>query len=489
MIAPLTQSVRNTIHLYSMVRPGDRIGVAVSGGADSVALLRLLENLRGDLGVTLCVVHFNHQLRLHDSDEDERFVASLARDRSLAFFSGRADVAAAAKQHKWNLEDAARRLRYDFFAKIIADGAATRVATAHTADDQAETVLARLIRGTGLTGLSAIRPVYGGVIRPLLQVRRAQLRAYLSALKQDWREDSTNADTRRLRARVRQQLLPELERDFSRSIVRKLSELADLAQDDEKFWGALIEERCAGIVARTGDTVSIHTRDLLWPLASKRAGGLGARNHLPALTQRIVRHLYASVSARGGELSRRHVQQVIQLAEKGSSGRQLELPRGVRVYKDFARLVFTIPVQSATFRENSPGRPSYAHKIDIPAYGSADVSVPELGRRFHLKVIDWPPQERETTEEGVILDAERLRPPLILRNWTPGDAYCPTGRHGRRKLARMLMAVGVSAAQRILWPVLTSAGRVVWVQGMPVAKEFSTSEATRRGVWIVEDRR
>lgn len=487
MMRPLTASVLETIHLHKMLRPGERVAVAVSGGADSVALLRLLENLRSDLGITLCVVHFNHRLRAEDSEEDERFVASLARDRGFPFFSGRARVAGLAKRYKWNLEDAARRLRYRFFAKIVAHGLATRVATAHTADDQAETVLARLLRGTGLMGLSAVHAVRGNIIRPLLAARRQDLRSYLGSVGQNWREDPTNADTGRLRARIRHQLLPVMERDFSASVVRKLGELADLAQAEEKFWAAVVEERTSGMVVRSGHTLAIGTADLLWPWGQRREGDPAAESPFGALTQRLVRHLCASLSPRSVALSRAHVQGVIRLAAQGSSGQHVELPRGVRVEKNFDQLVFTAPAEAAAGRPAPPL--SFAHEIDVPVRGSAVVSIPELGRRFHLKVIDWPLEERETVCGGVVLDAERLRPPLILRNWIPGDAYCPLGRQRRQRLARMLMAGRVSVAHRACWPVLTSAGRVAWADGMPVAKEFSASQATRRGVWIVEDRR
>ena len=453
-----------------------------------MALLRLLEKLRGDLGVTLCVVHFNHQLRSGDSDADENFAAKLARERGLEFIAGRDDVAAVAERHRWNLEDAARRLRYEFFAKIVSDGRATCVATAHTADDQAETVLARLIRGTGLTGLACIYAVRDRLIRPLLEVRRADLRAYLASIHQEWREDRTNADTRRLRARVRQRLLPEIEQNFSASIVRKLGELASLAQDDETFWAALVDERCRCIVSRTGKTASIPTNDLLWPMANAKASEQPRdRSAFLALTQRLVRRLYADFATAGGALSQKHAAQVIHLAETSASGRRVELPGGVCVAKEFDRLIFTNAAETMRAKSTQARKISYAYNVELPTHGSAAVSVPELGRRFHLKVIDWPMRERETKHEGVVLDAERLRPPLILRSWKPGDAYRPSGRRSPRKLARMLIAGRVGAAQRSLWPVLTSAGRVVWADRMPAAGEFSASEATRTGLCIVED--
>src|SRR4029077_1332043 len=185
----LRQQLQETIRRHGMISAGDRVGVAVSGGADSVALLLLLDELRSSLGISLVVLHLNHLLRGTESDADERFVVELARERGLDCISASEDVAAAAHREGWNLEDAARRLRYAFFERAVRDERATRVAVAHTADDQAETVLARLIRGTGTTGLAGIHPIIGSVVRPLLDVRRQELKNYLARRDQKWRED------------------------------------------------------------------------------------------------------------------------------------------------------------------------------------------------------------------------------------------------------------------------------------------------------------
>ena len=161
MRTPLEQSVLQAIQHAGMLAPGDRVGVAVSGGADSVALLRLLERLRDDLGITLAVVHFNHSLRATESEGDAEFVEQLARTRGFEIVTDREDVAAEAQRQGRNLEDMARQLRYAFFERVVHEGRATHIAVAHTADDQAETVLAHVIRGTGLTGLAGIYPVAG----------------------------------------------------------------------------------------------------------------------------------------------------------------------------------------------------------------------------------------------------------------------------------------------------------------------------------------
>src|SRR5437899_799581 len=207
-LSKLVRSLIACMQSQELLRPGDCVGVAVSGGADSVSLLLLLLELRKKLGIVLSVVHFNHKLRGKASDADESFVAKLAAKHGLEFHSAAADVAKKAKKERANLEDTARRARYDYFRLLAESGACARIAVAHTADDQAETVLAHLLRGTGLTGLGGIHPVAGPVVRPLLGIRRSDLRHFLRARKQTWREDATNQDTKRTRARIRRKLLP-----------------------------------------------------------------------------------------------------------------------------------------------------------------------------------------------------------------------------------------------------------------------------------------
>src|ERR1700723_3245269 len=182
MKTALEQSLLHSVRADHMIAPGERVGVAVGGGADSFGLLRLLQNIRQDLGTTLLVVHFDHMLRGQDSTADAQFVKNLAGELNLELVATSEDVAASAALHDWNLEDAARRLRYAFFEHICATGKATRVAVAHTAQDQAETVLAHLIRGSGPSGLAGIYPTTGSVIRPLLEIQRQDFGASLKSL-------------------------------------------------------------------------------------------------------------------------------------------------------------------------------------------------------------------------------------------------------------------------------------------------------------------
>src|SRR5437763_10670736 len=266
----LVRSLLACMQSEELLRPGDRVGVAVSGGADSVSLLLLLLELRKKLGIVLSVVHFNHKLRGKASEGDEQFVAKLAAKHRLAFEVERTDVAAIAKRQKTNLEDAGRRARYEFFATLVESGHLDKVAVAHSADDQAETVLAHILRGTGLTGLGGIHPVAGHVVRPLLKSRRAELRAYLRSRKQSWREDASNLDMTKMRARIRKKLIPLLEKQFQPAVVTHLARLADLARDDEALLSWAVGEVYQRVVQRTQGSLRVPVSDLLGLKKTKR---------------------------------------------------------------------------------------------------------------------------------------------------------------------------------------------------------------------------
>lgn len=487
---PLAQSVLENIRQYPMLVPGDRVGVAVSGGADSLALLRLLEDLRTELGVTLAIVHFDHSLRGAESEADAQFVANIARRSGVEFILGRENVAEEARRQGWNVEDAGRRLRYAFFERLVKEGRATRVAVGHTADDQAETVLAHLIRGTGPTGLAGIYPIVGSIVRPLLDVRRQETREYLRGLGEKWREDSSNRDLRRLRARIRKQLVPVLERDFSPAIVAHLNELSRFAREEEVFWGVLVEDRFRAHARKTGEDLTIRIQDLLSPLGLRAMAGEESMAWR-ALTERLIRRLYEGLRGDRRELGARHVAQVICLASESTSGRRVELPGGVVVERSFDDLIFSrggAEKHTRTEIENIAPRHAYKYFVNLHDSGAATISVPELGSRFRLKVIDWLLAESDTKRGGEALDADLLRAPLILRNWRPGDAYRPRGRRQARKLKQMFLAGRVPSRERSRWPVLESGGRVIWARGMPPAEEFCAREGTRFGVVIEEDR-
>jgi tRNA(Ile)-lysidine synthase len=490
----LPQRLLHSLQRQEMVCAGERVVVAVSGGADSVALLLLLLELREKLGIVLSVVHFNHKLRGRASDADEAFVAKLAAKHGLKFHSASVDVAKKAKKERANLEDAARRARYDYFRSLAESGTCTRIAVAHTADDQAETVLAHIFRGTGLAGLGGIHAIAGPVIRPLLSVRRGELRRFLRARKQAWREDATNRDTMRMRARIRRKLLPLLQKQFQPAIVEHLVTLAELAREDEAFLDAMAEERVRVLLQENDERARIGIDNLLGPRKKKefytknteRTEDTEKTEGTIALSKRMVRHIIANIKPRAGQLGANHVKAVLELARSGQSGSSLALPGGVEVRKERNALVFhAIEYVGGRTAQSAPRE--YEYKIDF-ANGTRGVGIKELGCVFRLTVIDWPPKRGETSKGGAVLDRDRLRLPMVLRNWRPGDRLRPQGHRSAHKLKRLLNEKRVSRWERDGWPVLTSDGVLVWARGFAAAAEFAANEGTRVGIVIVEEK-
>lgn len=489
----LQQRVFATVQHHKMLHPGDVAGIAVSGGADSVALLRIMQDLRARLGIRLLVVHFNHQLRGGESDGDEKFVADLARKNDLEFISGTEKVADWAQIHGCNLEDAARKCRYAFFSELIRDGRITRVCVGHTADDQAETVLAKMIRGTGPAGLGGIYPAAEYVMRPLIEIRRAELREFLRTKDQNWREDSTNFDETRLRAKIRSQLLPALEQDFQPAIVAHLNNLASLARDDDEFWDALIDERFAALVSKQKETFCISIDDFLKPL-SLSAHTRDNRLPMTAVTTRLVRRILQELKGDRVGFTSRHVNDVLHLATASTSGHNIELPDGITVERSFNDLLFTRApsVRYSGSQKATRDAIEFHYVLSLDSQAEQHVDLAEIGTRLRLKVIDWPAMQRDTTLEPFVLESlvadwSRLRTPAVVRNWLPGDSFRPQGRLRNRKLKHLMREKRIAPRDRRGWPVLTSAGEIVWARGFPVAQEFVAEKDTRKVLTISEE--
>ena len=503
MSTDLIRRVLNTISRHAMLRAGDHVGVAVSGGSDSVALLWILHEVSNGLGIRLQVLHFNHCLRGADSDEDEQFVAGLAAHLRLPFASSREDVARVARTQHWNLEDAGRKLRYKFFSGLVAEERIDRVAVAHTADDQAETVLARILRGTGPSGLAAIYPVNGHVVRPLLGIRRAELRESLRDRRQPWREDASNYDQSRLRSRLRYQVLPILETQIQPAVVDHLSRLASRSREDEAFWKVITRRLLESLLDRQGSSLRIRCADLLNTYSK---GGSFLTNDLPeearlAVSKRLIREIISELRGDTRQLTADHVERVIKMAASGSSGSRVELP-GVVVERCFESLLFSrarkkeegpqgtsgVRESAARLEGNSEACSSFSRVVTLGNLGeSTVVAVPEIKRRFRLKVVDWPPLGRDTEVYELALDRDSLHTPLVLRNWHYGDCFRPKGRRSFRKLKQFFRMKRVAVPDREGWPVLTSADMLVWVRGLPVAADFAVGAATSAGVIISEE--
>jgi len=349
----LLERVQQTVSEQALFGAGDVLIAGVSGGADSTALACLLAEMAPMVGARLVgLAHLNHQLR-DAADADEAFCRDLAGRLDVAFDSRRLDVAAEARSRKTSVEDAARTVRYLFLNEVAAARGATRVAVGHTRDDQAETVLLRLARGAGPTGLAAIFPRAGQVIRPLLDTRRSDVERWLRARDQDWREDESNQDRRIPRNKVRHELLPWLVEAFGAGIIDVLARQAALSRDDAEWFELVATETARRLVLEDEGAVTMGLAEL------------GALH--PAIGRRVVLDALRRASD-GRFVGFDHVEAVLALGQAGSG--VIDLP-GQRVECRQGRMRFT-PRQPDPAREGRRrGRPVVARDESEPIGGPA----------------------------------------------------------------------------------------------------------------------
>jgi tRNA(Ile)-lysidine synthase len=458
----LLKRVAECISRYSMFEHGHKVGVAVSGGADSVCLLHVLLELAPRWALRLRVLHLNHGLRGEESREDAVFVREMAARLGLEADIEETDVGRLRAESGANLEEAAREARRRFFLKRLSAGLVDRVALGHTRSDQAETVLFRFLRGCGTLGLAGILPVTReGFVRPLAGVDRAETKQYLRGRNIPWREDSSNQDPAYARNRIRHELLPALERDWNPSLSETLAHMATLAQDEENYWDAEIG-RLAGLhLARKAGAVLLRAESL--------------RNLARPVARRLVRR---AIQDAKGDLRRtefNHIEAVLGLADKKSGHGRIQVPElDVLRSFDWIRLV----------REDAAGQDAGGFRLPLSVPGTVD--IPGSDSCLRLEMREGPSASNEM-DYG--LDGERAPGPLELRNWRPGDQYWPLGYTGPEKMKLLFQKHKVPLWERRKWPIIVSGETILWVRRFGPAAEYAATPLSRRVIGISETER
>jgi tRNA(Ile)-lysidine synthase len=454
----------------------DRIAVAVSGGSDSVALAFIVRDLeRIGLGHPVGLIHVNHQLRGAESEADEAFCAALAARLEWPIDVARVDVTRAARERGQSIESAARDARYACFERAAERLRATVVVTGHTADDQAETVLLRLLRGAGTRGLSGIRPRRGIYARPLLECRRADLRDDLARRGEAFRDDSSNLDLSIPRNRLRQSLMPVIEA-MAPGGVRALARVAGLAEEDEAvLTRAAIETARTLVLSREGAPGRAEALEI---------DGAALRSIEPAIGRRAVRALAAEVAPRA-TLGAVQLQAIWRLAQADKPKGHLDLAgltvdRRGDVLRFMPELETRPPARRAERRPLRGAEKQGPKRLDVPG----SVYLPEAD-----VTITAERQDRgvELGKDGAraCVQADSVDMPLAVRTRRPGDRFRPLGSPGRRKLQDVFVDRKVPRDERDRVPVVVDArGRLVWVAGVALADECRVT-APEAGVVIL----
>jgi tRNA(Ile)-lysidine synthase len=452
----LLKQVWRTLQDFHMLGHGQTLLVAVSGGPDSVAMLHSLYRLREALDCTLIVAHLNHQMR-HDAAEDARFVSRMADDHGLLCVCESRDVPAYQRQHRLSPEDAARQVRYAFLQATAARHGADHIAIGHTADDQAETVLLRLLRGTGLTGLVGIPPVQGSVIRPLIQVHRPDILTYLGAEQVPFREDPSNQHRRYTRNRLRLDVLPLLRQQYNPRLVESLCTMARLLAADEAALQTMAGEclRAVRLPGHHGE-VRLHIAQL--------------SNCLPALQGRVVRQALRQVSGGLHGFTQRHIAAVLALCATTSGSKRVTLPRQVIAERRYHVLHILRDAQAVLV---APTR----HLLPIPGRCAIEL----LGLVVEGQVIG-----REAlpapfpTGQVTWLDASTVGSEVWVRTRRPGDRFQPLGCPHPKKLKTFLIDAKIPRQLRDRLALVVSERGIMWVAGVQIADWAKVTAATRQ---------
>lgn len=423
--------VEATVRKFRMFSHGDRVGVAVSGGCDSVGLLDVLARLAPKWRLLLSVLHVNHRLR-PESGEEETFVRTLAARYGLECIVDRPELG------EGNVEEKAREARLSFFRAAPCD----RVATGHTLDDQAETVLFRILRGTGLTGLSGIRPVADAIVRPLIEIRRAEVRRWAADNGLEFREDASNSETRFARNRIRHELLPQLERGWNPRLTEVLAGMAGVASEEDRF----LDSRLPVIAPESDGSVVVD-----WAM-------LDALD--PALRPRLVRR---AIRLAKGDLTRidlAHVERVLSLRP----GHDRVILPGVDAMRSFSWVRFS----------GYPRSGGAERGWEFAAAPGFDREIPG-GHRVSIKLRTGSDDYNEEAS-AVAWNDERL----TLRGWRPGDRVRLLGRAEPKSLKELFQEFRIPLWERRNWPVLDSSEGIVW------AGEFGAAVAFTEAKLLVE---
>ena len=470
----LVKKVHRSLRRFGMIRSGERVLIAVSGGPDSVALTHALVELAATEGFELRLAHLNHQLR-EDGNNDETFCAELATRLGLPFASHSIDVAGEAKRNGFSLEEQARISRYRFLGETAQSWDCAGIAVGHTRNDQAETFLLRLLRGSGTTGLAAIRPVtslptsfapssqarLARLVRPMLGVTRSEVIAFLDAKEIAYRLDRTNLDSSIPRNRVRNETLPFLARHHNPNVTETLARTAELLQDDEDWMEREAARTLSSLTEGSGPhgtriSLSVETLERLHP----------------ALRRRVVRGAIGSTRGELRAITSRHIEDVLELTSPGKSGRRLSLP-GLDCGRSFDTIWFE---PAALSHSEAKGYNGYEYALTVPG----ELRIPEAGgaiRAIEADATSLPPAAGETVKVAL----EEVNGPLDLletlsvRSPLPGDRFRPLGAPGSKSVARYLMERRVDRERRRFIPLVVRGERrsgqeILWVVGHGVSE-------------------
>ncbi len=453
----LLAQLKKTVQKYKLLGPGDTVLVAVSGGPDSVCLLAALHALSGELGIALHIAHLDHMFRGKESADEALFVAALAKRLGLPSTIESVDVPALCRERGLSVQTGAREARYAFLSRTAEKVGASRIATGHTATDQAETVLLRLLRGAGSAGFSGIPPMRGRFIRPLIETTREEVLEHLARSGLSFVTDPSNAKPLYTRNRIRLELMPVL-KQFNPRIVETLAAEAALFKDESEALDLSVETAVQAITEKQGDGFVV-----------QRGAFLALH---PAIRRRLLRRLAEALAGGPSGLSWVQVDEALQFMSAASTGRTMRLPAALTIERAYGQFLIGPSTQAGPF--------------DYPLAVPGRTAVPECGIEVEALLCSDPETLLDTNYYWqALFDYDKMCLPLRVRSRRPGDRFHPAGMGGKsKKLQDLLVDAKVPRQQRDAVPLLCSGADILWVMGMRIDQQFLAQADTKQRLLV-----
>jgi tRNA(Ile)-lysidine synthase len=452
----IVERVIKTIEKYKLISIGDKILVGLSGGPDSVALFHILYHLRLKYKISLIASHLNHGLRDKESEKDALFVKELTENLKIPLIIKKVDVQNVKEKRRLSLEEAGRILRYEFFKKIFKENKMDKIALGHQADDQAETFLINLLRGSGSRGLGGIYPKRDIYIRPLIEVKRNEIIEYLKARNLSYRIDSSNADLRFLRNKIRHKLIPFLEKEYNPRIKHLLIQSGEILRYEDEFLDELTEKNFKGMVDG-----NVANGELIFDI--KKLNKLQK-----ALKYRVFRRAIHEITGTLRRINFKHLEKIEYLCADFPSNKSLSLPFGFTVLKSYDKLIFS------KFKKTWP----FYYILDSIL---ERLNLNEINKTIKFEIKDI--KEIKNIKENpsiAFIDFSKITLPFIIRNFGYGDLFQPLGMKGKKKLKDFFIDKKVPLKKRAEIPLVLSENQIIWVGGMMISDRVKVKNNTKR---------
>ena len=456
----LKKKVLDTIQKHNMILPGDKIIIGVSGGPDSTALLYLLHDLHEELSCTLHIAHLDHALRGEESKADAEYVLEHARKFKIPITLEAINIRKMITS-KESLESCARRIRYEFYERVLVSVKGDKIAQGHTRDDQAETVLMRLLRGSGSQGLGGIPPVRDKYIRPLIEISRQEVETYLEKLKITPRIDASNLSTEYERNKIRLELIPFLEKDYRQNIKQILQQTGEILRTEDEFLTKIAEDA----MNRFADFLDNHTIQIHIPDFAKL--------HL-ALQRRALRLALEKLAGNLMGFDYNHITELLSLALYQSTGKMISLPKGIIAEKIYDNLILKCR------QEKILGSIHYPVKL----FGETFIS--ELSMSIKITETEKIHSNYIYTEDKfqTSFDYDKIQGGLYIRNKRLGDKFQPLGMTGTKKLQDFFVDEKIPKSLRDKIPILTDEDKILWIVGYRMDDRAKITEETKKQISI-----